>query len=142
MLGTSACVSVDDMISQGSALCYFTNEAKVAILNNHEGRSQKDLGVLDLWAFPFMLGLFYAFLDFYHRDKFTWRIEPGVTGQNIPPAGIYPGLKRPRLDYTRVYYGLGQFIPAQAKIYPHDINHDINSDERYTHELFNFSTSY
>src|SRR6218665_1983912 len=27
------------------------------------------------------------------------------------PAGIYPGLKRPRLDYTRVYYGLGQFIP-------------------------------
>src|SRR6218665_1521792 len=36
---------------------------------------------------------------------------PGVTGQNIPLAGIYPGLKRPRLDYTRVYYGLGQFIP-------------------------------
>jgi len=35
----------------------------------------------------------------------------GVTGHNIPPAGIYPGLKRPRLDYTRVYYGLGQFIP-------------------------------
>jgi len=69
----------------------------------------------------------------------SWRT--GVTGQNIPPAGIYPGLKRPRLDYTRVYYGLGQFIPGvyyglgqfippQAKIYPHDINHDINSDER------------
>src|SRR6218665_2141820 len=36
---------------------------------------------------------------------------PGVTGQSIPPAGLYPGLKRPRLDYTRVYYGLGQFIP-------------------------------
>ena len=37
--------------------------------------------------------------------------QAGVTGQNIhvPPAGIYPGLKRPRLDYTRVYYGLGQF---------------------------------
>ena len=35
---------------------------------------------------------------------------PGVTGQSIhvPPAGLYPGLKRPRLDYTRVYYGLGQ----------------------------------
>src|SRR6218665_3191236 len=39
------------------------------------------------------------------------KVNPGVTGQNIPPAGIYPGLKRPRLDYTRVYYGLGQFIP-------------------------------
>src|SRR6218665_235884 len=24
---------------------------------------------------------------------------------------IIPGLKRPRLDYTRVYYGLCQFIP-------------------------------
>src|SRR6218665_1733977 len=35
----------------------------------------------------------------------------GVTGQSIPPAGIYPGLKRPRLDYTWVYYGLGQIIP-------------------------------
>jgi len=41
-----------------------------------------------------------------HSDSNT-----GVTCQNIPPAGSYPGLKRPRLDYTRVYYGLGQFIP-------------------------------
>src|SRR6218665_466461 len=67
---------------------------------------------------------------------------PGVTGQNIPPAELYPGLKRPWLDYTRVYYGLGQFIPRvycglgqfippQAKLYIHDINHDINSVERY-----------
>src|SRR6218665_2415770 len=40
------------------------------------------------------------------------------------------------------YYGLGQFIPPQAKIYPHDINHDINSNERYTHDLFHFSTSF
>jgi len=24
----------------------------------------------------------------------------GVTGQSIPPAELYPGLKRPRLDYT------------------------------------------
>src|SRR6218665_3441668 len=39
---------------------------------------------------------------------------PGVTGQNIPPAGIYPVLKRHRLDYTRVYYGLGQFIPRSV----------------------------
>ena|SRR6218665_836569 len=57
----------------------------------------------------------------------------GVTGQNIHPAGIYPGLKRPRLDYTRVYYGLGEFIPrsilwptpihipTQAKIYHHHL---------------------
>ena len=22
----------------------------------------------------------------------------GVTGESIPPAGLYPGLKRPRLD--------------------------------------------
>jgi len=27
------------------------------------------------------------------------------------PAGLYPGSKRPRLDYTRVYYSLGQFTP-------------------------------
>ena len=79
----------------------------------------------------------------------------GVTGQSrpIPMAGIYPGLKRPRLDYAWVYYGLGQFIPGvyydpgqfispQAKLYPHDINHDLNSVERYTQELFSFSTSY
>jgi len=80
-------------------------------------------------------------------------VSTGVTGQSIPPAGIYPGLKRPRLCYTRVYYGLGQiiprvyydlgqFIPPQAKIYLHDINHYINSDERYTGDLFNCSTSF
>src|SRR6218665_1044672 len=73
----------------------------------------------------------------------------GVTGQSIPPAGLYPGLKRPRLDFTRVHYGLGQFIPRvilssrpihtpQAKLY----HYDINSVERYTQELFNLSTSY
>src|SRR6218665_1535497 len=78
---------------------------------------------------------------------------PGVTGQSIPPAGLHPGLKRFRLDYTRayyglgkfiprVYYGLGQFIPPQAKLYTHNINHDISSVERYAQELFNFSTSY
>ena len=62
--------------------------------------------------------------------------RPGVTGQNIPPAGLYSGLKRPRLDYTRicyglyaklypgVYYGLGQFIFPQAKSYLHDVNTD------------------
>ena len=71
-----------------------------------------------------------------------WGRGFGVTGQSIPPAGLYPGLKQPRLDYTQVYYGLGQFIPPQAKLYTHDINHDINSVERYTQELFNFSTSY
>ena len=38
-------------------------------------------------------------------------LSTGVIGQNIPPAGLYPGLKRPSLDYTRVYYGLGQVIP-------------------------------
>src|SRR6218665_1944709 len=31
------------------------------------------------------------------------------TGYSQP--GLYLGLKRPRIDYTRVYYGLGQFIP-------------------------------
>ena len=58
------------------------------------------------------------------------------------PAELYQGLKRPRLDYTRVYYGLGQFIPTQAKLYLHYINHDLNNVERYTQELLNFSTSY
>ena len=38
-------------------------------------------------------------------------------------ANLYPG----------VYYGLGQFIPPQATLlYTHDINHDINSIERYS----------
>src|SRR6218665_1436293 len=45
------------------------------------------------------------------RDLRPGKDDTGVTGQNIPPAGSYPGLKRPRLDYTRVYYGIGQFIP-------------------------------
>jgi len=36
----------------------------------------------------------------------TWCNRPEYT-----PAGLYPGLKRPRLDYIRVYYGLGQFLP-------------------------------
>src|SRR6218665_1307464 len=50
----------------------------------------------------------------------------GVTGQIIPTAGLYPGLKQPRLDYTQAYYGLGQFIPreynmAWANLYPGSI---------------------
>ena|SRR6218665_1130339 len=72
---------------------------------------------------------------------------PGVTGQSISPAELYPGLKWPRPDYTRVYYDLGQFMPwgilwprpihtPQAKLYTHDINHDINCVERYTQEFF------
>src|SRR6218665_639295 len=58
---------------------------------------------------------------------------PGVTGQSIPPAGLHPGLKRPRLDYTRVYYGLGQYIPPQAKVYAHYINRhsDIHVHRNY-----------
>ena len=43
-------------------------------------------------------------------------------------ANLYPG----------VYYGLGQFVALQVKLYTHDINHDINSVERFTQELFNF----
>ena len=41
----------------------------------------------------------------------------GVPGQSIPPAGIYP----PRLDYTRVYYSLGQFIP-RGVLWPRPIH--------------------
>ena len=51
------------------------------------------------------------------------------------PARLFPLLKRPRLDYTRVYYGLGQFIPPQAKLYLHNVDQDINSVERYTQQL-------
>src|SRR6218665_1209700 len=78
------------------------------------------------------------------RDLRPGKDDTGVTGQNIPPAGLYPGLKRPRLDYTRVYYGLGQFITSQTKLYIHYINHDKNIVERYAQEigLINFSTSY
>jgi len=46
---------------------------------------------------------------------------PGVTGQSIPPAGLYPGLKRPRLHYTRVYNSLGQFIPRDM-VWPRPIH--------------------
>ena len=70
---------------------------------------------------------------------------PGVTGQNIPPAELYPGLKRLRLDYTRVYYGLGQFIP-RVILWPRpirtplrpDINHDIKSVELHRSLLKNY----
>ena len=44
------------------------------------------------------------------NQGFFNKVGAGVTGQSTPPAGLYPGLKRPRLDYTRLYYGLGQFI--------------------------------
>src|SRR6218665_320296 len=84
----------------------------------------------------------------------------GVAGQNIPPAGIYPGLKRPSLDYARVYYGLGQFIPRGINLYPgYELANSyllrpkytlmisntisiVMSDIGPTHDLFNFSTSY
>src|SRR6218665_76025 len=89
-----------------------------------------------------------------HETGIAGRIViTGVTGQNIPPAGLYSGLKHPRLDYTRVYYGLGQFIlrgilwprpihTPSGQIIPHDKHNNINSVERYTQELFNLSTSY
>jgi len=48
-------------------------------------------------------------LGFFNGAVLTGRL-PGVTGQSMPPAVLYPGLKRPRLDYARVYYGLGHFI--------------------------------
>jgi len=59
---------------------------------------------------------------------------------------------RPGLEYTLVFYsigqfilwvnyGLGQFISPLAKIYPRDVDNDVNIVERYTRELFNFSTS-
>src|SRR6218665_1374208 len=55
----------------------------------------------------------------------------GVTGQSIPPTGLYPGLKRPRLDYTRVYmyYGLGQFI-SRGILWPRPIHSP--SGQNYT----------
>jgi len=46
---------------------------------------------------------------------------PSVTGQSILSAGLYPRLNRPRLDYTRVYYGLGQFVPRSI-LWPWPIN--------------------
>ncbi len=41
------------------------------------------------------------------------------TGYSHP--GLYLGLKRPRLDYTRVYYGLGQFI-LQSILWPEGVH--------------------
>src|SRR6218665_949800 len=56
------------------------------------------------WMYRLTIGI-------YRISHYPVLKGPAVTGQNIPPAGIYPGLKRPRLYYTRVHYGLGQFIP-------------------------------
>src|SRR6218665_2540394 len=64
----------------------------------------------------------------YSRVQKLPRVRGGsYTGRYIPG-----GLKRSRLDYTRIYYGLGQFIPrglfrprpihtSQAKSYPHSL---------------------
>jgi len=38
-------------------------------------------------------------------------IKCGCNRPEYTSAGLYPVLKRPRLDYTLVSYGLGQFIP-------------------------------
>ena len=48
-----------------------------------------------------------------HRNCYEGcnRLIVPVWQARIYPGGLYPGLKRPRLDNTRVYYGLGQFIP-------------------------------
>src|SRR6218665_2222323 len=45
----------------------------------------------------------------------------GVTGQSIPPGRIIPGVKAPWLDYTRVCYGLGQFI-LRSILWPRPIH--------------------
>ena len=41
----------------------------------------------------------YASRDYDHAVK----INTGVTGQNIPPAGVYPGILWPRPIYTPGY---------------------------------------
>jgi len=50
-------------------------------------------------------------------------------------------------EMPRPIYTLGILWPRpihtpSGQIIPHDINHDLNSGERYTQELFNFSTNY
>src|SRR6218665_151018 len=39
------------------------------------------------------------------------KLYQDLTWTGYSQHGLYLGLKRPRPDYTRVYYGLGQFIP-------------------------------
>src|SRR6218665_793783 len=52
---------------------------------------------------------------------FVKKRDGSVRGESMPLAGLYPGLKRPRLDYPRVYYGLGQLIPRSI-LWPRPIN--------------------
>src|SRR6218665_2586401 len=55
----------------------------------------------------------------YMQGFYVKKIGAGVTGQNIPPAGVYPGILWPRsILYPGVYFGLGQFIPPQAIVHP------------------------
>jgi len=74
-----------------------------------------DLSVIPWQRFIAKLRVGYALcsrFDFYeyrcNRPEYT-------------PAELYPGLKRPRLAYTRVYYGLGQLIPRSI-LWPRPIH--------------------
>ena len=49
-------------------------------------------------------------MTLHYKRKLKTFIFARCNRPEYPPAGLYPGLKRPRLDYTRVYYGLGQFV--------------------------------
>ena len=42
-----------------------------------------------------------AIYMYIHAGLFVKKIGAGVTGQNIPPAGVYPGILWPRPIYTR-----------------------------------------
>jgi len=75
--------------------CYESSDA----VQLYQSLSQLHLNIIFNWA------------TIVWQHKILKKTYAGVTDQKILPAGLYPGSKRPRLDYTRVYYGLGQFIP-------------------------------
>jgi len=51
-----------------------------------------------------------AYLGTLYPTEYTLagaKLFPDLTWTGYPQHGLYLGLKRPRPDYTRVYYGLG-----------------------------------
>jgi len=77
-------------------------------------------------------------LDKYKRSKTRAFLQQNRCRCNMPkytPGRFISGVKAAKAYimakvnihvYPWVYYGLGQFIPPQAKLYPNDINNDIN----------------
>ena len=98
-------------IEKDSLLISSYHLINASVINSYKqfvGRGQKNFpGWMDFEVGVSIDSAFYAFITW--ADSFRRGLEPGVTGSIIP-----------RPDYTRVHYGLGQFIP-RGIIWPRPI---------------------